>query len=106
MEFETIEPNVWKVEKEGDCVEGVLLRKQEKVGVNESMLYNLEKDGSLIGVWGSTVLDDRMSFVAVGDYVRITFKGVQKNKKNQDVKIFKVEKGKVEKVADTSVSEV
>lgn len=96
MEFETIEPNVWKPEQDGDFIEGVLIAKKEKLGPNESKAYYLEKDSSQVLVWGSTVLDSRMEFVDIRSYLKITFKGTQKNNKGQDTKIFKVEKAKLE----------
>ena len=42
-------------------------------------------------VWGSAVLDDRMSYVKVGDKVRITYEGETTNKRNQRLNLFKVE---------------
>jgi len=94
MEFELIEPNVWKPEQPGDAIEGVLIQKKENVGINNSNLYSLETKGGLVSLWGCTVLDDRMEFVSVGEYVRITYKGLVKNKRGQDVKLFKVERAK------------
>ena len=94
MEFEEIEPNVWKYEKEGDSIEGVLIRKEEGVGPNKSRTYHLEKDGKQWMVWGTTIIDNRMAYVEVGKYVKITYKRTETNKQNQPVKIFKVEKEK------------
>lgn len=92
MEFEEINPNVWKPENEGDTVEGVVIRKQKNVGINESNAYHLENKGTQVMVWGATVLDNRMEYVNVGEFVRITYKGKNKNSKGQDVKLFKVER--------------
>lgn len=92
--WESVDPGVWKPEKEEDSIEGTLLSKKENVGINESNAYYIEtKDGTFM-VWGSTVLDDRMSLIPEGEKVRITYKGIQKNSRGQDVKIFKVEKQK------------
>ena len=90
--WKTIEPNVWQYETEGDNIEGVLIQKRTEIGANKSNAYYLEKDGKQIMVWGSTVLDSRLDFINVGDYIRITYKGDQKNTRGQRVKIFKVEK--------------
>jgi len=105
MEMEEIQPNTWLPKKDGDFVEGKLVSKNENVGPNESRTYYLEKDGEQVMLWGSTVLDNRMDFVEIGDYVRITFKGTQKNTKGQDTKIFKVEREKKEeqKVTEETV---
>ena len=92
MEYENIEPNVWKPENEGDQIEGELVSKRENVGPNESKTYYLKKDNKQTMIWGSTVLDSRMDFINVGDYIKVTFKGTQENKKGQPTKIFKVER--------------
>jgi hypothetical protein len=94
-EYMEITPEVWKPEKEGDSCNGELVRKEVDVGPNKSRLYYLKgEDGDQFSVWGSTVLDNRMDFVNLGDYIRITYKGTQKNKRGQDTKIYKVEVAK------------
>lgn len=100
-QFETVEPNVWKPEEDGDLIEGTLVSKREKVGPNESKTYYLEKGGKQIMAWGSTVLDNRMDFVDLNDYVKITYKGKRKNSKGQDTKIFKVEREQKEVIEAT-----
>lgn len=91
-EWKTIEPGVWKPENEGDQIVGFLIHKElrdDKSGL--SARYYLEnKDGKYL-VWGSAVLEDRMQYVKVGEKVRITFEGKTKNKRNQDVNLYKVE---------------
>ena len=94
MDFEEISPNVWKPQNKGDAIEGTLVLKRTNVGPNESNAYYLEKDGHQTMVWGTTVIDDRMTFVNVGDYIRITFKDILENAKKQPLKVFKVEKAK------------
>lgn len=90
--WKTIEPGVWKPEKEGENIIGVLVNKEpkdEKTGL--SARYYLETDKGMFFVWGTAVLEDRMQYVKVGDKVRITFQGKTKNKRNQDVNLFNVE---------------
>ena len=94
QEFVEIEPNVWKTENDGDQVEGILKKVDKDVGLNKSTLYHLENKDKQWAVWGSTVLDDRMSYVKEGEFVRITFKGTRENKRGQPLKIFKVEVAK------------
>ena len=72
-------PEVWKPEKEGDKIEGTYIRKKEKVGKNKATLYVLDVNGEKKTVWGSTVLDDKMDDVLIGDLIRITYEGEEKN---------------------------
>lgn len=98
-EWQTIEPGIWKPEKEGDQIVGVLVSKEPKDESNGvSAKYYLENQNGMFLVWGSAVLDDRMQYVKVGQKIRITFEGKTKNKRNQDVNLFKVEVSKVQEV--------
>ena len=96
MEMEEIQPPAaWKPTQVEESVEGVLVKKETEVGINNSNLYHLkDKNDKQVSVWGTTVLDQRMNFVEEGEYVKITYKGTEKNKKGQDTKIFKVFKAK------------
>lgn len=90
--LEAIEPNVWKPAAKDEKIRGKLINKQTGVGVNKSNTYHLEtKDGQKM-VWGSTILDDRMAYVNIGEEVVITFKGQETNKRNQPINIYKVER--------------
>ena len=76
----------------GDFIEGFLIKTQDNVGVNKSMLYSIETFEGIKSVWGSTILDERMSLITVGARVRITFKGLGEKKPGKNpAKIFKVE---------------
>jgi len=106
IEFEKITPEVYKFENVGDSITGVLLEKLENIGANNSRMYALEtKTHGFCKIWGSTILDDRMSYIKVGDIVRVTYKGQEKNSKNQDVNLYEVEKGK-KKFVEMSPEEV
>jgi len=72
-------PEQWRPEKAGDFIEGVYTQKKENVGKNKANLYLIEKDGVLKAVWGSTVLDDKMIYVKIGDLIKITYQGEEKN---------------------------
>ncbi len=54
--YEEIEPSIWKPENEGDFIEGILVRVQENVGENKSMLYGLETSEGVKNIWGSAIL--------------------------------------------------
>ena len=89
-DFEKIEPGVWKPEVKGDSITGILINVTPREG-DISSRYMLEHKDGMTMVWGSAVLEDRMQYVKVGQKVRITFEGKEKNKNNRDVKLFKVE---------------
>ena len=92
MTYEEINPSEWKFEKDGDFIEGILVKKQSDVGVNKSMLYSLDTVDGIKNVWGSAILDSRMSLVQLEDKIKITFKGIGEAKGgNNAPKIFKVE---------------
>ena len=93
MVFKEVNPDVWTYEKDGDFVEGVLIRVETDVGPNKSTLYSLEvSPGVFKSIWGSVVMDQRMNLVKVGDKVRITYKGLADKKMGKNpAKLFKVE---------------
>ncbi|EFK09985.1 conserved hypothetical protein [delta proteobacterium NaphS2] len=91
-EWKTIEPGVWKPEKENQQITGILVSKEpknEKTGL--SARYYLDTRDGMFFVWGTAVLDDRMQYAKIGDKVRITYGGKTTNKLNQMVNLFKVE---------------
>ena len=93
MTYEEINPTDWKYEKDGDFIEGIVVNKQEDIGVNKSKLYSIEtSEKGVKNVWGATILDSRMNFVKVGDKVKITYKGLAEAQGGKNAaKIFKVE---------------
>lgn len=104
MEFRKIEPGVWKAENEGDEIVGKLVKVGESSKYKDGgKVYHLEVTDEESGkvenqvVFGTAVLDDRMSFVEVGQIVKIQFVKTEKNKKGQDMKIFEVSVGTPEK---------
>ena len=91
-QWKTIEPVVWKPIKEGDNIIGVLINKEPKdENTGMSAKYYIENEQGMSFAWGSTVLDDRMQYAKVGQKIRITYEGKTKNKRGQDVNLFKVE---------------
>jgi len=88
-----IEPNVWKPEKEGDEIQGVLVNVSQSKRY-ENKVYHIETTEGQKVVFGTTVLDDRMAYVKVSEFVKIIYKHTEKNSRGQDTKIFKVLKEK------------
>lgn len=70
----------------GPVVTGYYLEKKEKVGQNESNLYEIEVTdpathaGHKMAVWGSSLLDGKFSEIPVGCMVRISYLGVAQPK--------------------------
>ena len=89
------EPQIWKPEAEGDTLQGTLIQKREKGGRYEKESFIVETEDVSYVVFGTTVLEDRMQSVEIGDLVKIIYKGTEKNKRNEDTKIFEVFKKKV-----------
>lgn len=89
-DWEEVQPNVWKAEKVGDAIEGSLMAKKEAIGPNNSKAYYIDTNKGLRLVWGTTVLDDRLAALQIGDYLKIEFLGTQLNKRGQPTKLFKV----------------
>jgi len=92
MTYQEINPEVWTYEKDGDFIEGVVLNKEANVGENKSWLYSIGIPTGVKSVWGTAILDSRMSLVKIGDKVKITYKGLGEAKAGRSPpKIFKVE---------------
>ena len=83
----------WIPEKKYDEISGKLIRVYEKVGKNESMLYVLETEEFVRGVWGSTVLDEMLKIFEVGDYIKIIFLGKKEGKRKEGYKAFESYRG-------------
>lgn len=93
MAYKEINPGFWEYKDDGDFIEGILIQVQDNVGSNDSKLYSIEiAEGVVENVWGSAILDQRMSLVKVSEKVKITYKGLGEAKGGHKApKIFKVE---------------
>lgn len=90
--WKSVEPNVWKPREVGESIIGVMVNKSPRDDTTGlSAKYQLENESGMFLIWGSAVLDDRMQYVSVGSKVRITYNGKTRNKRNQEVNLFKVE---------------
>ena len=95
-EVKEIFGDTWNYEKVGDQIEGILLAKKTNVGKNQANLYDIEvSEGVVKSVWGSVVIDDRMRLVSVGDRIRLTYLGMEKNYHH-----FKLERDENEEQVD------
>ncbi len=73
-------------------IKGEMLEAQSNVGPNSSMMYRIKTTDGVYGVWGSTVLDNKLENVPNGAEVRIEPQGLVKSEKSgrsyQDYKVF------------------
>jgi hypothetical protein len=101
--WKNIEPGMWKPEKEGDNIIGILVNKEPKdedAGI--SARYYLENQEGMFFVWGCAVLDDRMQYVKPGEKVRITYEGKTTNKRNQKVNLYRVDVAEGKQAEDST----
>lgn len=92
MVFQKVNPSEFKFENVGDFIEGIYVTKKSNTGPNKANLYTINCEGVLKNVWGSTILDDKMSLVSEGQIIRITYTGLGEAKPDQNPpKIFEVE---------------
>ena len=99
MVFKKIEPGIWKPEEKGDEITGILRNVKDSTRFN-SKVYSIEVNNKQMIVFGTTVLEDRMSFVNVKDTIKIVYQGMEKNQKGQDTKMFDVFKDESEETAE------
>lgn len=101
-----VEPNitpVWNYKQEdgnfslkkGDELIGIYVGKKERIGPNNSVIYEFKVGEETKGVWGSTVIDTRFSTLTEGMEVKIVYKGKTKSEKSgreyHDFNVFKRE---------------
>ena len=102
---ETGDGKTWDFEKNSK-IEGVLLNIKNDVGPNGSKLYEIEVGNDVFGVWGSFVLDAKLSKVEVGNEVMIEYKGkavsekTKRTYKNYDVAFRPIETAKEINIKD------
>lgn len=79
-EWQKAEMNpAWDFESKKELI-GVYVSKEENVGRNQSNLYNFKvADGSMVSMWGSTLLDSRFKSIPVGVEVKIVYLGKAKS---------------------------
>jgi hypothetical protein len=89
-ELKDVEPNIWKPEEDGDNIQGILVNKEARSG-ELSARYFIDDNEGIKLVWGCKVLNSRMELVNIGDFVKITYKGLTETKKGRKLHLYKVE---------------
>lgn len=92
-EYEDVEQEFWNPEKPEDSINGILISIEENIGKFKSKVYNIKQDnGNVISVWGSTVLDNKMALIEVGEDIKLVYLGKPDGKNYDDYKIQKAKK--------------
>lgn len=85
--------DVWDFDTQKEF-EGEFIRKEEKVGPNNSNLYYFKAgvgvDEEEVAVWGGAVLDGRLAEVQPGTKVKIVYIGKQTSKRGNQFKNYDV----------------
>lgn len=89
--WKEINPGVWKPTEENDSIEGIVVGREVDHQELSNKYYLKTKDEGIVLVWGSTILDQRFTFISDGELVRIRYKGQETNKKGQPLNIYSVE---------------
>lgn len=89
--WEKIASEIFKFEKEGDDIEGVLKHIDQSVNF-ENKVYKIETAEGMKTIFGTVILDDKMSLVKVGQLCKILYVGSKPNPnpKFNDIKQFDV----------------
>lgn len=88
---------MWDFEKNPNF-EGIFVSKRENVGANNATIYEFEiDDGSMVGMWGNTILDTRLKNVKESEGVKIEYLGKTKSEKTKrEYRNYEVYHGEVE----------
>ncbi len=95
MAYKEVESgNIWKPEKDGEFVEGVLKAARESDMYKGNFIYDLETKAGIVSIFGTAVLNSRMQRTKVGDKLKIVYEGTElpKVKGHNPTKLFKVYK--------------
>ena len=91
-EYKKVESDIFKFEKEGDCVEGKLISVEDNKSF-QGKVYKIENDkGITHAVFSTVILASLMEQVSIGDSVKIIYTGVKPNpvKGQNDTKLYEV----------------
>jgi len=88
--FVEIKEDVFVFNDEGDVLEGILVNKMPGDD-NISTRYYVDVGECVRMIWGTAILDNRLSSANIGDKIRITFNGTKSIGKNKTLHLFKVE---------------
>ena len=94
-DFVKVEDDVWKGDKVGDVMLGILVGKSDSNFENASWWHFATKsilDGSIVEkrVLGTTIIERAMKTLAPGTLVEIEFRGTQPSREGNDLQLYTV----------------
>ncbi|GAB6909666.1 conserved hypothetical protein [Desulfosarcina cetonica] len=92
-EWDYIEQEIWKPTDDQNTIVGKLVGKEPK-GDNIGARYYIENESGRHLVWGSSLLDAKLHYVAINEIIKIKFLGKSKGRQGQDINGFAVAVGK------------
>lgn len=106
-EWEEVQPEekeydeiIWDFDKNDEIICKILKVESDK-GKYKSNLYTAKKrNGEIVKIWGSTVLDSRLANMGKDDIIRITYLGKVPTDKGNPYRDFKVFKAKPAQTPD------
>lgn len=75
--------DTWKYADEGEGAElvGTYTGMTANVGQNNSNMYNFTTKSGVVSVWGTSLLDNRLKNIELGEEVKLVYKGKAKSEK-------------------------
>ena len=91
-EWKPVEDKIFKFEKIGDFVEGVLLSVEDGAVYNNKVYKIKQTDGTILSIFSTTVLESMMGSIPIGNEVKIVHSGIKKTtiKGREDTKLYEV----------------
>lgn len=62
---------------------GVYLNSKGNLGANNSTIYEVRTPNGIVSFWGSTVIDNKMKHVPLGNEILVRFLGEKRNEKTK-----------------------
>jgi len=79
------ESDIWKPEEAGEQLTGIL-EAREQTGQWKNLAYKIRADGEIRTLFGTKILNDKMSKILIGANIKIVYNG---EKKSQSGRIYK-----------------
>lgn len=85
----TVDTNgeIWDMSKP---IEGEYVTVEHDIGPKKSNLYTIRTDAGDVKVWGSMILDEKLSEILQGTYIKIEYTGKERSKSGNEYHTYKL----------------